>query len=516
MQGSLDTVDILILLLYGAVLVGMGLYYKRKCRTAEEFMVAGRSIPAWAAGLAVMSTYTSSISYIATPGKAYSSNWHPFIFSLCIVPVAWFVCRYAVPYYRRMGLISVYEFLEDRLGSWARIYGALSFVLYMVGRIAVILYLASLLLNTFIPCNIVMVIVVLGLVTIVYTFLGGMEAVIWTDVMQSVVMIVGIIFCAVTLTRDVFAQPEYLIQAALDADKFSLGSTKLTLASQQHIGDRTIWVMIIFGITENLRSLIADQNCVQKYSSVADERQAKRSIWIGMLIYVPLTAIFLYIGTALFAYYSQGGHPLGEGITKGSEVFPFFIAQQLPVGLKGLVVAAILAAAMSTVDSNLNCSATVLLLDFYKRYFNPTIGERASVLFLRGTTIVWGVMGIFFAILMIRAESILDVWWQISGIFGGGVLGVFILGLLRLRPRLWQGLVSIGVSVAVITWGTFVRGSFLSALGIEIPEAWKWIECNLDEVVVGAVGTAALVVVAGIFGLINRRTDAHAPGTGSY
>jgi SSS family solute:Na+ symporter len=507
MLGSLGIIDIGILVLYGCVLIGMGLYYKRKCRTAEQFMVAGRSIPAWAAGLAVMSTYTSSISYIATPGKAYSSNWHPFIFSLCIFPVAWFVCKYAVPYYRKIKLISVYEFLENRLGSWARIYGALSFVLFMVGRIAVILYLASLLLNTFIPCNIVVVIIVLGFITIAYTFLGGMEAVIWTDVMQSVVMIVGIIFCAVILTRDVFSQPDYLIQAAFDADKFSLGSTKFTLASQQHLFDRTIWVMIIFGVTENLRSLIADQNCVQKYSSVADERQAKRSIWIGMLIYIPLTAIFLYIGTALFAYYSPGGHPLGEGITKGSEVFPFFIAQQLPVGLKGLVVAAILAAAMSTVDSNLNCSATVLLLDFYKRYFNPNIGERASIVFLRGMTIAWGVLGTFFAILMIRAESILDVWWQISGIFGGGVLGVFILGLLRLRLRLWQGLVSIGISIAVIAWGTFVRESFLSGLNMRIPDSWKWIECNLDVVIVGAVGTAALIVVACIFGLMNRKQD---------
>ena len=507
MQGNLSAIDIGILILYGTVLIGMGVYYTRKCRTSEQFMVAGRSIPAWAAGLAVMSTYTSSISYIATPGKAFSSNWHPFIFSLCIIPVSWFVCKYAVPYYRKVKLISVYEFLENRLGSWARIYGALSFVLFMVGRIAVILYLASLLLNTFVPWGIVPVIIVMGLITIVYTFLGGMEAVIWTDVMQSVVMIVGIIFCAITLTREVFSQPDYLIQAALDANKFSLGSLKPTLASQQHLFDRTIWVMIIFGVTENLRSLVADQNCVQKYSSVANERQAKKSIWIGMLIYIPLTAIFLYIGTALFAYYSANGHLLEEGITKGEQVFPFFIAQQLPVGLKGLVVAAILAAAMSTVDSNLNCSATVLLLDFYKRYFNPNIGERSSFMFLRAMTIAWGVLGTAFAILMIRAESILDVWWQISGIFGGGVLGVFILALLRVRLHLWQGLVSIGVSIAVIIWGTFVRASFLNKFNLQIVESWKWAECNLDVVIVGAAGTAALCLVACIFGLINRKRD---------
>ena len=153
---------------------------------------------------------------------------------------------------------------------------------------------------------------------------------------------------------------------------------------------------------------------------------------------------------------------------------------------------------MSTVDSNLNCSATVLLLDFYKRYLNPNIGERASIVFLRATTIAWGALGTGFAILMIRAESILDVWWQISGIFGGGVLGMFILGLLRLRLHLWQGLVSIGISLVVISWGTFARN---------LPESWQWIECNLDVVIVGAVGTAALMVVACIFGLINRKRD---------
>ena len=215
MQGSLDKIDIGILVLYSFILIGMGVYYRRKCSTPQQFMVADRSIPAWAAGLAVMSAYTSSISYIATPGMAFDSNWHPIIFSFCIFPVAWLVCRYAVPYYRRTRLISVYSFLEARLGSWGRVYAALAFVLYMVCRVAVILYLASLLLSTFVRLDIRAVIVVIGVVTIIYTLLGGMEAVIWTDVMQSAVMIIGVLFCAASLSFYVFSGSEPLIQAAI-------------------------------------------------------------------------------------------------------------------------------------------------------------------------------------------------------------------------------------------------------------------------------------------------------------
>jgi SSS family solute:Na+ symporter len=353
----------------------------------------------------------------------------------------------------------------------------------------VILYLASLLLSTFVPWNIGVVIIVIGLVTIVYTLLGGMEAVIWTDVMQSVIMIAGILFCAVTLSRHIFSGQVPLIYAAVDSDKFSFGSLKLSLSS------RTIWVMIIYGVTENLRSLLADQNYVQKYCSVPTEKEAKRSIWIAMLIYIPLTAVFLYIGTSLFAFYSHASELAEREFIKGDESFPFFIATEVPAGLKGLIIAAILAAAMSTVDSALNCSATVLLLDFHKRYFNPNIRERASMVFLRSGTVVWGVLGTGAALLMIRAKSILDVWWQISGIFGGALLGLFFLSFLRVRLRLWQGLVSIGVSIVVISWGTFARN---------LPVSWRWAQCNLDGIIVGAVGTAALMVVAIVFWLTNR------------
>ena len=489
MQGSLSGPDIGILLLYALVLIAMGVHYSRKSRTAEQFMVADRTIPAWAAGLAVMSAYTSSISYIATPGKAFDANWHPIIFSLCIVPIAWVVTKYVVPYYRKQRLISVYSFLEERLGLWGRLYAALSFLLYMIGRVAVILYLASLLLSIFVPWDIGLVIIAIGLITIVYTLLGGMEAVIWTDVMQSAIMIAGILFCAVTLTLEVFSGPEPLIQTAWEEQKFSLGSSELSLYS------RTIWVMIIYGITENLRNLMTDQNYVQKYSSVPTERDARRSIWIAMLIYIPLTAVFLYIGTTLFAFYSPEGHALGPEITKGDQVFPYFIATQLPAGLKGLIVAAILAAAMSTVDSALNCSATVLLLDFYKRYVKPETGEKAGLVFLRLATVAWGVIGTGFALLMIQAGSALDVWWQISGIFGGGILGLFLLSWLRVRLKLWQGLVSIGISIAVISWGTFARN---------LPAPWQWAQCHLDPIIVGAAGTGALLAGAGLFAVTRR------------
>ncbi len=476
-MNSLGWLDLSVLIIYGAVLIGMGWYFVRRSNTAEGFMVAGRGLPSWAVGLAIMSAYTSSISYIATPGKAYDSNWHPLIFALTIPPITWLACKYVVPYYRKMKLVSVYSFLEQRLGGWARFYGSLSFLLFMVGRSAVILYLAAMLMSTFVAIPIEYLILILGTITILYTLMGGMEAVVWTDVMQSTIMVSGCLFCAGFLGWHVFSGPDPLINNAIDTGKFSLGDLSLSFNS------RTIWVMIIYGITENLRNLIADQNYVQKYAAASSEKEARRSLWISALIYLPMTALFLFIGTTLFAYYSGDAHTLADTITKGDQVFPFFIINEIPIGLKGLIIAAIIAAAMSTVDSALNCSATVTMLDFYKKYYNPDVSDKNAVLVLRLTTVFWGVLGTGFAILMIRAQSALDTWWQISGIFGGGILGLFLLALLSRRIKPWQGITAISASILIISWGTFVRG-----------EAW-W-QCSIEEILIGAVGTAVLLLTA--------------------
>jgi SSS family solute:Na+ symporter len=515
MGGSFHWADLTMLVLYALLMVGMGLYFQRKTRTSEEFMVAGRTIPAWAAGLAVMGAYTSSISYVAVPGRAYLSNWHPLLFALAVFPVAWVVCRFAVPYYRKMGLISVYSFLEERVGQWSRAYAAIVFILLQISRIAVILYLVALVFRlVFFSAGgidleggnevLVTVIVVIGVITIFYTLLGGMQAVIWTDVVQSIIMIGALAYCAIALSIQVFSGPEPLIASAWP-DKFSPGSLDFDLKTRGLV-DRTIWTMVLFAFVENLRNLLTDQNYVQKYASCPTERDAKKSIWIAMGIFTPLTAVFVYIGTCLWAFYSGSTELQDAGIAdKGDYIFPYYIASQLPPGMRGLIVAAIVAAAMSTISSCFNCAATVSLLDFYKKYFKPDLPDRGGVIFLRIMTFVWGFIGIACALLMLEVKSVLDVWWKVSGIFGGPLVGLFLLALLKIRVRLWQGLVAVIASVLFISWATFMRADSM----IEGTKLFEWLSsklplCTMDVIVIGAAGTGILVAVAFILGLTNR------------
>jgi SSS family solute:Na+ symporter len=523
-QGSLEIPDIAILVGYFAVLIGLGVYTSRKIVSSEEFMVAGRKIPGWAAGLSVMCAYTSSLSYIATPGKSFGSNWNPVLFAYSMIPVALFVTYFIISYYRKIGIISVYEFLERRLGSWGRMYAGISFLLYMVGRIAVILFLTALLFDKFAHIlenntqNIILLILIIGIITIIYTLLGGMEAVIWADVMQAVIMISGIIICCAILTYKITAGPDPAIAAAWAEGKFSFGKWDFTLADQT-LANRTIWVMIIFGVTENLRNLMADQNYVQKFATCTTVKEAKKSVWVATIIYAFMTTAFIYIGTALWAFYNKY-NPEVINTMKQDEIFPLYIATELFMGFKGLLIAAIIAAAISTIATAFNCSATIWVQDFHKKFINKNMTDKQSIVMLRVLTIVWGILGIGFAILMLRAESILDVWWTMSGIFGGGILGLFLLALLKIKLRLWQGIVAIAASILSICWGMFVRVSFIAELR-EVKEGAKpWQEalnlwfanmldkipykCDMDKIIVGAMATAVMVIVAVLLGLTNR------------
>jgi SSS family solute:Na+ symporter len=206
-----------------------------------------------------------------------------------------------------------------------------------------------------------------------------------------------------------------------------------------------------------------------------------------------MTTTFIYIGTALYAHYTynEPGVLEGAGIVKQDDVFPYYIANGLFAGFRGLLIAAILAAAISTIATAFNCAATIWLQDFHKKYINRNITDKQSIYMLRLVTVIWGILGMICAGLMIYARSVLDVWWQLSGIFGGGILGLFLLSLLKVRLHLWQGIVAIAASILVICWGTFFRGETFP-------------RCNIDAIIVGATGTVVMVAVAFLLGLTNR------------
>ena len=487
MQTPFLLADKLILVFYFMAVILFGAYFRKKSNTSSGFMIADGKLPSWAVGLSILGTFVSSITFLAYPGQAYNANWDVFLFSLTLPPAALVATLYFIPLYRTKVKVSAYEYLEQRFGPWARIYGSISFMLGSLARIGMILFLVSLVLHHLTGWSYGSIIIITGIGVTCYTVLGGIEAVVWTDVVQVIILFAGAIVSIIILMAGMPEGPGQLFEVAQQHGKFSLGSWQPELIAP------TAWVVLIYGIFENLRNFGVDQNYVQRYQVTKSIKAASRSVWIAAIAYIPVSALFLFIGTALFSFYSANAHLLPsslEGALTGDKIYPYFIATQFPVGLRGLLIAAIFAAAMSSIDSSLNCVSTLTLLDFYKRHINPDAHEKQSLKMLRIFTVVWGALGTLTGLAMIQVRTALETGWQLAGIAGGGLVGLFLLGILSRRVKPWQAGVAVLASIASIVWATFAR---------ELPGAWDWIECAWHSRMIGVIGTVTLLTVG--FGL---------------
>jgi len=441
-----STLDLIVLVLYLVIVVGLGIFMAKRSKTTEGFMAAGGSLPGWAVGLSIFGTFVSSISFLANPGKAFDANWNPFVFGLSLPLAAWIATRYFVPFFRRTGEVSAYSHLEARFGPWARVYAVFCYLLTQMGRVGTILYLVALALAPLTGWSVVTIIILTGVLVTLYTLIGGIEAVIWTDVVQSIVLTLGIILCLGVIFVGMPEGPGQVFTIAAESDKFSLGSFGSSLT------DSTFWVVLIFGLFINLQNFGIDQSYVQRYATADSEAAAKRSVWLGALLYLPISALLFLIGTGLFAFYQAQPDLLSEAVSKGDKVFPYFIATQLPSGVTGILIAAVLAAAMSSVDSSLNGSATLIWCDLVKRFKRPEPSEATGMKVLHWSTILFGLVGTLAALAMIRVESALDAWWKISSIFSGGILGLFLLGLIVKRAKNVAAVIAVTIGVLVIFW----------------------------------------------------------------
>lgn len=476
--------DLAIFLVYMLAIVGFGISFSFKKRSASDFTTGGGRLPAWAIGMSIFATFVSSISFLALPGNAYGGNWNGFVFSLSIPLAAWAAVRFFVPLYRKLQSESAYFYLEQRFGAWARIYASLCYLLTQLARMGAIMYLLALPMNALLGWSVPLIIVITGISVVVYSMFGGIEAVVWTDAVQGIILIGGALACLGVIFFSIPGGPGEVFRIAQESDKFSLGSFHLDFTTS------TFWMVLIYGLFINLQNFGIDQSYVQRYLTARTEAEAKKSTWLGSLLYLPVSFVFFFIGTALFAFYQAQPDLLPGGIAS-DKVFPHFIVHQLPVGVTGLLIASIFAAGMSTVSTSINSSATVILSDHFKKYIHPKPSEKLSLRVLRLSSLGMGLASILVGLAFNGVTSALDAWWALSSIFSGGILGLFLLGLLS-KAQKPQAVLGVIVGVLVIAWMSL--SAILVKNGMD-PSLANPLHTNMTIV----IGTAVVFLVG--FGL---------------
>ena len=439
----MNSIDIAIFILYLAGIILFGGSFYRKNKSSASFTLGNKNIPTWVITMSIFATFVSSISYLALPGQAYMSNWNPFVFSLSIPFATYMAVRFFVPLYRSVNSPSAYTWLEIRFGKWAKFYASSMYLLTQLMRAGTILFLLALTLNVISGWNIILVIVITGLSVMIYSMLGGIQAVVWTDAIQGLILVTGAVVCGVVLLFSMPEGPGQLFSIALDNNKFSLGSFKPDLTGS------TFWVVLAYGTMINLQNYSIDQNYVQRYMAAKNEREAQKSAVYGSLLYIPVSMLFLFIGTGLFSFYSANPGILPDDM-QGDKVFPYFIVNGLPAGLTGVLIASVFAAGMSTISTSVNSSATVLL-ELLKG-FRAKDKEKRSMNILYISSSVFSILSIIIAIAMINVQSALDSWWKLASIFSGGMLGLFLLGYFAPKIKNIAAVTGVFAGVLVIGW----------------------------------------------------------------
>lgn len=432
-----------VLLAYLIGMVSLGYYFMRREGNADDFFKGGGRIPWWAAGISIYATMLSAITYMAYPAKAYATDWTYYPMLVTILLVSFPVVKYYLPFFRRLNVTSAYEYLERRFNAPTRLLASALFIVFMVARMALVLYLPSLALTAVTGIDLYICIILMGLVTIAYCTMGGVEAVVWGDVVQGIILMGGAILAVGYLMFHTDGGAAGFFSIGAEADKFRIFDWSFDYRSA------TFWVIILGGIANNLISYTSDQTVIQRYLTTKDEKSARHSIMMNGVMSVFISIAFFAIGTGLYTFFKTHPADLDFTMAKGDTIFPFWMMSQLPQGVAGLLIAAIFAATMSTISSNINSVATAFSVDFYKR-FRPQADSRKLLNVARQACIISGVIGMGIALLMATWEilSLLDFFQEIIGLLSSGLGGLFLMGIFF--PRIGGKAALIGFVVGVI------------------------------------------------------------------
>ena len=444
---SLRWPDLVVIGISFVILLAIGVVSARRSKSSEDYFLAGRSIPGWVLGFSIMATLVSAMTFLALPATTYEFNWWHFPGNSTFLIAVFVAIVLFVPFYRSAKFSSAYEYLERRFGTWARLYAAVCFLMFHVFRMGIVLYVVGLAVQAAVGSDLVVVLVVLGALVAAYTILGGLQAVIWTDLFQGVALILGGLICLPIIVSQLPEGFGQIIEVGRADEKFSWSSS--------HVAQQGTWAVICSKLVMFLMMLGTDQTAVQRYSAARSDKEARHAVLFGGLLAVPVWTYFFFVGTALYVFYKVVPDPAVMDL-KTDQVFAHFILTQLPAGVAGFVIVGLLAAALSTLDSSINACAATVTNDFYRRLWSR---DRSSEHYAR----VGRIISLFFGVLMIATATVIhlnraqgaveDIQTIVLSVFGGGLLSLFLLGFLTRRVDSRSAFVATVVTVLfVVTW----------------------------------------------------------------
>lgn len=430
------------------VSVLIGAYFARRNKSTDAYFLADRKMSGAVVGLSLMATIISSMTFLAMPGFTFKQDWRYVFAHLPYLLVTLVALYLFMPFFRRTRIQSAYEYLEHRFGVWARLYAASCFMLFHAFKMGAVLYAVSLPLASLTGVSITWIILVLGVLVTAYTVAGGLEAVIWTDVIQGVALMFGALICLPIIIHLLPGGFSQIVQEAYRDGKFAPGNTAFNLS------EKTLWVITLVYVTSFLQMMATDQMIVQRYCAMKSDAEARKGLVLGSVLSVVTWIYFSFLGTALYVFYKQYPAPELSRLLP-EEVFPHFIRTQVPTGLAGFVISGLIAAALSTLSSEISALATTASTDFYRRLVRRGESESHHVWMGRWFSAGFGVVMLVVALVIhfSSTSTLMDLQTLFFSILSGGLLGLFLLGFLTLRVDSRSALMAtIGAFLLICGW----------------------------------------------------------------
>ena len=474
---TLHWLDIIILLVFMIFLVAMGIYFSRKNKSTEDYFVGGRSHSGWVIGLSMVGTSISSITFLAYPADGFKTAWLRFLPSL-MLPVGIIIASYFfLKFFKRKNVTSAYEYLEWRFGPSVRVYGAVTFIIGQLLRISIILYLLSLLIHEITGMNELVSVFLAGILVALYTVIGGIDAVIWTDVIQTIVLFLGGVLCLGVIINALPGGMGQLWEVAMAHHKLAfaemIDGKPMPVSWEFSLTQKTALMMLVLGLSNWLQEYGTNQNVIQRYAASKNIKEARKAMFVSMLN-LPIWAFYMFLGTALFVFFqvfpnTDAGEML-NGTQKAEQIMPYFIINFLPPGISGLVIAAALAAAMSSLDSSINAISTVGIHDIYRRHF---VKDKDDKHYLKGAWIIASIaalimMGGAAILTQAQTKTLQDTYTILLGFVAAGIFGLFMFGFFTKFQNMIAVWIALSLTLLFSLW-IVLGGAGVLPKGLEIP-----------------------------------------------